>query len=149
MLFNDRGVGMGDMNKDATLFLIEDDDVDALSVERAFSKLRIANPIIRARDGIEALSMLESNQVPKPYVILLDLQMPRMNGLEFLEAVRSSDSFQHSVIFVLTTSRSEEERTLAYKKQIAGYFLKDVSGSGCMDVSALLNGYWKISILPT
>ena len=93
--------------------------------------------------------MLESGEVPKPFVILLDLQMPRMNGLEFLEAVRASTRFRDSVIFILTTSKSEEERTKAYQNLIAGYFLKDESGEGSMDVSALLNGYWKISFLPT
>lgn len=140
---------MDDTKKEATLFLIEDDDVDAQTVERAFKKLRISNPIIRARDGVEAFGMLESGEVPKPFVILLDLQMPRMNGLEFLEAVRASTRFRDSVIFILTTSKSEEERTKAYQNLIAGYFLKDESGEGSMDVSALLNGYWKISFLPT
>ncbi|SIS40935.1 response regulator [Neptunomonas antarctica] len=134
---------------EVTLFLIEDDDVDAMSISRAFNKLRIGNPIVRAKDGLEALEMLQQGDIKKPFIILLDLQMPRMNGLEFIEAVRKEPDFEDSIIFVLTTSRSEDEMMQAYHQQIAGYFLKESSGEGILDVVAVLNGYWKIAYLPT
>ena len=139
---------MSTKKQEVTLFLIEDDDVDAMTIERAFSKLGIGNPLVRARDGLEALEMLQQGIVKKPYIILLDLQMPRMNGLEFLEAVRADPLLMSSVIFVLTTSSSEEEMMRAYKNQIAGYFLKENSGEGMLQVTDLLNGYWKIAYLP-
>lgn len=131
-----------------TLFLIEDDDVDAMSIERAFAKGRIANPLVRAHDGLQALQMLRDGEVKKPFLILLDLQMPRMNGLEFLAAIRDDNMFRDSVIFVLTTSKSEQDMAAAYDNQIAGYFLKEESGESFLGVVELLNGYWKIAYLP-
>ena len=139
---------MKNKKQEVTLFLIEDDDVDAMTIERAFSKLRIGNPLVRARDGLEALEMLQQGVVKKPYIILLDLQMPRMNGLEFLETVRADPLLKNSVIFILTTSSSEDEMMRAYSNQIAGYFLKEESGKGMMEVTELLSGYWKIAYLP-
>ncbi len=139
---------MTDKKNMVTLFLIEDDDVEAIMIEREFSKQRIANPIIRACDGMEALEMLRNDEVSSPYVILLDLSMPRMNGLEFLEEIRSDPDLSDSVIFVLTTSKDEEDITASYQKHIAGYFVKESSGQAFIDVIHLLNGYWKIAYLP-
>jgi CheY-like chemotaxis protein len=140
---------MNNKKQEVTLFLVEDDDVDAMTIERAFSKLRIGNQLIRARDGMEALGMLQQGIVEKPYIILLDLQMPRMNGLEFLEVIRADPNFKSSVVFVLTTSSSEDEMMKAYSNQIAGYFLKEDSGEGILEVTELLNGYWKVAYLPS
>ena len=131
-----------------TLFLIEDDDVDALTIERLFTKRRIANPLVRAHDGMQALEMLRSGELKKPYIILLDLQMPRMNGLEFLAEIRDDADLSDSVVFVLTTSKSEEDLIAAYKNQIAGYFLKEDSDKGLFNIVELLDGYWKIAYLP-
>lgn len=131
-----------------TLLLVEDDDVDAMSIERGFRKQRIANEIVRARDGIEALEFLRNDVVEAPYIILLDLQMPRMNGLEFLEQLRNDPVLFNSVVFVLTTSPAEEDITASYRQYIAGYFVKDGAGDGFLDVVGMLNGYWKIVHLP-
>ena len=127
-----------------TLLLVEDDDVDAMAVERSFSKCHIANPLIRACDGLDALEKLRSSQVPRPFVVLLDLQMPRMNGLEFLEAVRKDPELSDLVIFVLTTSKAEEDMTAAYSNHIAGYFVKEDTGRGFLNVIQLLDNYWNI-----
>ncbi|MFP8966923.1 response regulator [Pokkaliibacter sp. CJK22405] len=131
-----------------TLFLVEDDDVDAESIQRSFEKERIANPIVRANDGMEALEMLRQGQVPSPFVILLDLQMPRMNGIEFLEAIREDPVLDCAVIFVLTTSTAERDITASYDHNIAGYFIKDEAAIGFRDVVRLLDGYWNIAELP-
>ena len=138
------------INKDkvVTLFLIEDDDVDAMAIQRALEKGKIANPVIRAHDGIEAMEMLKSGQIEKPFVILLDLQMPRMNGLEFLDAIRADEKFSDSVIFILSTSKSDEDLFRSYKMKVAGYFLKEDTGVGFMNVVELLNGYWRLAYLP-
>ena len=75
--------------KTVSLLIVDDDDIDAMALKRALHKLKLLNPLYRARDGIEAMELLRSGQLPKPYIILLDINMPRMNGLEFLEALRA------------------------------------------------------------
>ena len=101
--------------KPITLFLIEDDDIDALTIERSFKKNRISNSIIRATDGIDALEKLRSGAVPKPFVILLDIHMPRMTGHEFLDELRADENYANTVVFILTTSIANEDIT---KKKI-------------------------------
>lgn len=132
-----------------TILMVEDDDVDATGMERSFKKRRIANPIVRANDGLEAIELLQSGQVKSPYIVLLDLQMPRMNGIEFLTTVRDDDQLKSSVVFVLTTSQAEQDITDAYDKQIAGYFVKDNVGENFTDMLDMLEGYWKIAYLPS
>jgi|TARA_R110001583_G_scaffold37949_2_gene122871 DNA-binding NarL/FixJ family response regulator len=133
---------------EVTLLLIEDDDIDAMTVERSFKKNRIANPIVRAHDGRDALEMLQNKKINRPYVILLDLQMPRMNGIEFLEALRADKELAHSVVFILTTSKAEEDMIASYEKNIAGYFLKDESGDNFIDLINVLDSYWKVVHFP-
>ncbi|MBQ0799266.1 MAG: response regulator [Porticoccaceae bacterium] len=131
-----------------TLLLVEDDDVDAMAIQRGFFEQRILNPIVRARDGLEALELLRSGTVPDPYIILLDLQMPRMNGFEFLDEIRSDPRLHNSVVFVLTTSTVEQDIADSYQKNIAGYFTKDMSNEAYLNIINLLDGYWKIVHLP-
>lgn len=139
---------MSEQPKEVTLLLIEDDDVDAMSITRAFKKMHIGNNIIRANDGLEGLELLRSGAVPSPYIILLDLQMPRLNGFEFLEAIREDPELAQSTVFVLTTSKSDEDITASYKKNIAGYFIKEQVGEGFLDIVKMLKGYWKIVHFP-
>jgi len=134
--------------KEVTLLLIEDDDIDAMSITRAFKKMFIGNDIVRATDGLEGLELLRSGAVPSPYIILLDLQMPRMNGLEFLDEIRKDPEFAQSIVFVLTTSKSDEDMTASYQKNIAGYFVKEQVGEGFLDIVKMLKGYWKIVHFP-
>ena len=134
--------------QEVTLFLVEDDDVDAMTIERALKKLKIANPMIRARDGIEALEMLRANTVPKPYVTLLDLKMPRMNGIEFMNAVRIDPDLKDMVIFILTSSHEQKDLEAAYSQYAAGYFLKESAGDGLLNIANMLKGYWSVVCLP-
>ena len=134
--------------KEVTLLLIEDDEVDAMSITRAFRKMSLGNPIVRASDGLEGLELLRSGAVQTPYIILLDLQMPRLNGLEFLEEIRQDPELENSIVFVLTTSKSDEDVTASYRKNIAGYFVKDQVGEGFLDIVKMLKGYWKIVLFP-
>jgi len=133
------------------ILLVEDDEVDAEAVTRAFLKHKIANPIIRAGDGLEALGILRGEGVaamPRPYIILLDLNMPRMNGLEFLQELRDDDALTDSVVFVLTTSDDERDKTAAYKTHIAGYVLKSKAREDFSRLIELMDCYWKIVELP-
>lgn len=134
--------------KHATILLVEDDDVDAKMVVRAFTKLRIANPIVRAKDGVSALELLRDNTVTRPYIILLDLNMPRMGGLEFLEQLRNDPVLNSSIVFVLTTSKDDEDKGAAYNQNIAGYIIKEKLQNGFDELVKLLDCYWRIVELP-
>lgn len=135
-----------------SILLVEDDDVDAEAVERAFESKKISNPIRRARDGIEALQILRGSNghepISRPYIVLLDLKMPRMGGLGFLDELRLDDELRHSVVFVLTTSRAEQDMSAAYEKFIAGYIVKSRAGDGFHDLIGMLNFYWRVVELP-
>lgn len=132
-----------------SIFIVEDDDIDAKAMERTLAKLHILNPIIRARDGVEALDMLRNNDVPYPYIILLDLNMPRMGGLEFLDHLRGDPDLRSSVVFVLTTSEDENDRIRAYDKNVAGYVVMRGFSSDFVEVITMLESYWRIVTLPS
>jgi CheY-like chemotaxis protein len=137
-----------DEGKTVTLLLVEDDDIDAMGVERALKRRRIANPMLRARDGVEALEILRSGRVEKPYLVLLDLNMPRMGGLEFIQEVRKDPQLSDAVVFVLTTSKSDEDMTAAYRSHVAGYIVKSEVGDCFSNVVEMLDAYWQIVLLP-
>lgn len=137
------------LTKPVTILLVDDDDVDAMGVERALKKLRIANPIIRARDGREALNLLrQEGAVERPYLILLDINMPRMNGIEMLSELRNDAALSSSVVFVLSTSDDDQDKVAAYSKHIAGYIVKKQVGDGFMRVMEMLDHYWRVVELP-
>ena len=134
-----------------TLLLVEDDLVDAEAIQRAFRQHRIANPFVVVRDGVEALAALRGEsgvEVPPPYLVLLDINMPRMNGIEFLEAVRADPALQRTVVFVLTTSDREEDKVAAYDRHVAGYILKSRAGEDFLEVIRLLRVYWRLVEFP-
>lgn len=135
-------------HENVTLLVIEDDDIDFMTIRRSFDKMRIANPLVRAIDGVEGLDMLKSGEIPSPLIVLLDLQMPRMNGLEFLGALREDDTIRDTIVFVLTTSADEKDILSSYQHNVAGYFVKDEVGKDFLDIVSLLNGYWRIAHLP-
>ena len=134
--------------REVNLLMIEDDDIDATALKRALHKLKLLNPIYRARDGLEGIELLRSGQIPTPYIILLDLNMPRMNGLEFLEELRSDPELTHAIVFVLTTSKSDEDILAAYREHVAGYLLKQRMDNDFLQVVGLLNHYWRVIEMP-
>lgn len=135
-----------------TVLLIDDDDVACESVSRAFKKYDIPFPIVMAHDGIEGLEILRGEHSSKslkgPFVILLDLNMPRMNGFEFLQEVRSDPKLTQCVIFVLTTSSDDSDRSKAYAEHVAGYMVKSAVGPQFSRLASLLTGYNSSVILP-
>ncbi|MDT0631087.1 response regulator [Rubrivirga sp. S365] len=135
-----------------TLLLVEDDHVDAEAIQRAFRQHRIANPFVVVRDGVEALAALRGDpgapEVPHPHVVLLDINMPRMNGIEFLEALRADPGLSRTVVFVLTTSDREEDKVAAYDHHVAGYILKSRAGADFLEVVKLLKVYWRLIEFP-
>ncbi len=135
-----------------TILLVEDDKVDIMAIRRSFRDLKIANPLVEAGNGIEALERLRGEngyeKLPSPCLILLDLNMPRMSGLEFLEEVRKDPTLRRTLIFVMTTSRADEDRTSAYDKNVAGYVLKERAGEAFLDSVRMLNSYWLLVEFP-
>jgi len=131
------------------ILLVEDDAVDVLNVRRAFAKHNIANPLFVAGNGVEALEMLRNDAVPRTRrVVLLDLNMPMMNGIEFLRALRADPELRLTPVVVLTTSNDERDRTEAYNLNVAGYILKPVTFMNFGDVMTTLNKYWALVELP-
>jgi CheY-like chemotaxis protein len=139
-------------HKEATFLLIEDDEVDVMHLERSFKKLKIANPMVVANDGIEALEVLRGEnghaKLDTPYIILLDLNMPRMSGLEFLKEIRDDPALKQSVIFVLTTSNDDQDKTKAYDNHVAGYIVKSDAGESFLEALEMLDRYWRVVELP-
>ena len=131
------------------ILLVEDDQVDVMNVKRAFDKNRITNPLFVAGNGVEALAMLRGGQVPASRrMILLDLNMPRMNGIEFLREVRKDPDLHHIPVVVLTTSNDERDKIEAYNLNVAGYLLKPVTFINFVELMAALNKYWALVELP-
>jgi len=130
------------------VLVVEDDDVDVMAIHRAFDKRKLGNPIRVAHDGMVALDMLRASEIPRPYLILLDLNMPRMNGIEFLQALRSDPRHHDAVVFVLTTSPAEQDRKAAYASNVAGYIEKGEVGTGFVRLMDLLERYWELVELP-
>ncbi|HEY7497898.1 MAG TPA: response regulator [Vicinamibacterales bacterium] len=136
-------------DKPLNILIVEDDQVDVMNVKRAFEKNRIANPLHVAANGLEALDMLRAGVVPDDRrIVLLDLNMPKMSGLEFLREVRSDPALQATPIIVLTTSNDERDKVDAYNLNVAGYLLKPVTFAKFVDAMATINRYWTLVELP-
>lgn len=134
--------------RSANLLIVDDDDVDQMAMQRALKRQKIGNPFFTARDGLEALEMLRSGRVPSPYIILLDLKMPRMSGLEFLQALRREPAHHQAIVFVLTTSKDEQDKLSAYDQHVAGYIVKSNVSNEFLEVIRLLDCYWRIVEIP-
>ena len=137
------------MEKLLNILLVEDDQVDVMNVKRAFDRNRISNPLFVAGDGVEALEILRSGQVPhERRLVLLDLNMPRMNGIEFLRALRADEDLHATPVVVLTTSDDERDKIDAYNLNVAGYLVKPVTFINFVELMAALNKYWTLVELP-
>jgi CheY-like chemotaxis protein len=131
------------------VLLVEDDEVDVMNVRRAFKKNHIANPLWTAGNGLEALEVLRGDEMPKERrLVLLDLNMPRMNGIEFLRELRADPELHGTPVVVLTTSDDERDRVEAYNLNVAGYILKPVTFMNFVEAMATLNKYWTLVEMP-
>lgn len=136
-----------------TVVLVENNPIDREAVRRGFARHRIANPILDAEDGVQALDMLRGTngmeKVARPFLLIVDLNMPRMSGIELIQALREDPELRDSIVFVLTTSRSDADRVAAYGLNVAGYIVKSEVGSGFLLLVEMLQHYWRIVELPT
>jgi CheY-like chemotaxis protein len=131
------------------ILLVDDDELDVMNVQRAFRKNSIKHPLYLAKDGVEALELLRAGKVPSERrLVLLDLNMPRMSGIEFLREIRSDPELRHTTVVVLTTSDEDRDRVEAYNLNVAGYILKPVTASAFLDTMATLNRYWSVNEFP-
>ena len=133
-------------SKIVTILLVEDDEIDVRALRWAFEKLKIANPLVIARDGVEAWETLAT--LPRPNLVITDINMPRMNGIELLRKIRQSEDYRDSIVFVLTTSNDEQDKIDAYHLNVAGYMLKSDMGTSFTRAIGLIENYWKVVEFP-
>ena len=130
------------------ILLAEDDSVDAMTVKRAFSELKVVNELVRVTNGEEALEYLKTHTDKKPCVILLDLNMPKMNGIEFLRVAKADNELRQIPVVVLTTSKEDRDKMETFKLSVAGYIVKPVDYRKFVEAMKVLNLYWTLSELP-
>jgi CheY-like chemotaxis protein len=136
-------------NPSLDILLVEDDDVDVMNVKRAFDKNHIANPLFVAGNGLEALEKLRSGEVPQGRrIVLLDLNMPKMNGIEFLRELRNDPALAPTPVVVLTTSNNDRDKIEAYNLNVAGYLVKPVAFAEFSELMVTLNKYWTLVEMP-
>lgn len=138
--------------KAVQLLHVEDDDLCLMGLNRAFKAAKIGNPVSFAHDGIEALEMLRGTngrqRLPRPYLILLDLNMPRMDGIEFLRELRKDEALRRSIVFIMTTSAADADKAKAYDLGVAGYIVKSNPANAFLEATALLDVYCRVIELP-
>jgi CheY-like chemotaxis protein len=127
--------------------LVDDDRVDVMTTKRALKDINVTNPVYTAGNGEEALELLRDGKTEKPGVILLDLNMPRMNGIEFLRVIKNDASLKMIPVVVLTTSKEEEDKVESFSLGVAGYMIKPVDYIKFVEVIRAINMYWTLSEL--
>ncbi len=130
------------------ILLVEDDRIDVISVRRAFKDLKITNPLEIVSDGEEGLEFLTNPDNQAPCLILLDINMPRMNGIEFLKVVKNNENLRRIPVIVLTTSKGDRELVDSFDYGVAGYMVKPANYLQFMEVMKAINLYWTISEIP-
>jgi CheY-like chemotaxis protein len=137
------------MRSSKPILLVEDDDVDVMTVKRALKDLNIKNRLVNTANGEEALEYLKNNSNKKPCIILLDLNMPKMNGIEFLQVVKADDTLKKIPIIVLTTSSQQQDIVESFRLSVAGYIVKSVDYAEYTEAINTINLYWSLSKLPS
>jgi CheY-like chemotaxis protein len=139
----------GPAGRSINLLLVDDDEVDVLNVRRALERSRITDEIWVAGDGIEGLAMLRGTEMPRERrLVLLDINMPRMNGIEMLRELRADPELQMTSVVMLTTSNDDFDRVESYRLNVAGYLLKPVTFMSFVELMTALNRYWTLVELP-
>ncbi len=137
------------MRNSKPILLVEDDTVDVMTVKRALKDLQVMSELVPTGDGEEALAYLRDDGNAKPCVILLDLNMPKMNGTEFMKIVKADEVLRRIPIIVLTTSNSEQDISNSFELGAAGYMVKSVDYKRFMEIIKTIDLYWTLSKLPS
>lgn len=136
------------MRNSKPILLVEDDSVDAMTVKRALKDLKVTNQLVRSANGEEALVYLRNDTNSSPCVILLDLNMPRMGGIEFLKIAKADDKLRKIPVIVLTTSRDDRDKVESFQLSVAGYIVKPVDYKKFTEAIRIIELYWTLSELP-
>jgi CheY-like chemotaxis protein len=136
------------MTNTTPILLVEDDHVDVMSVKRALGELNIGNPLVVASNGEDALTSLRDEQQPLPGLILLDVNMPRMNGIDLLRILKADERFKRLPVVMLTTSREERDRLESFNLSVAGYMIKPVHYGNFVLLMRTIQEYWMQSETP-
>ncbi|MHC4159284.1 MAG: response regulator [Planctomycetota bacterium] len=137
------------MQNSKPILLVEDDNVDVMTVKRALADLRVRNPLVHSTNGEEALEYLQAQSNKKPCLILLDLNMPKMNGVEFLRTIKREKTLKNIPVVVLTTSKSEKDIAEIFENGVAGYVVKPADYKKFVEAIRTINLYWALSELPS
>ncbi len=137
-----------EMKSNENILLVEDDAVDAMTVKRALKDLNVSNQLVVKGNGEEALRYLRDEATARPCIIILDLNMPKMNGIELLRALKQDEQLRRIPAIVLTTSTGEQDRFQTFDMSVAGYMIKPVGYPQFVDVVRNINLYWTLSELP-
>ena len=139
-------------SKPVSILLVEDDKIDQKSIKRSFKKMRISNPLQIANDGVEAWEILTkaegAPELKRPYMVILDINMPRMNGIELLRKIRGHGTLKDTIVFILTTSNDEKDKFEAFECNVAGYMLKTDMDNSFMEAVQLVENYWRVVEFP-
>ena len=131
------------------ILLLEDDEIDVAAIKRALKELRIKNPLVVCENGIKGLEWLRDNLRTPPSVILSDIDMPGMNGLEFLDKVKHDPDLQKLPVVILSTFSEESDRAKAFKLGVAGYMVKPIDADKYLSILKTITAYWHSSELPS
>ncbi len=131
------------------ILLVEDDRIDVMTIKRALKELNVTNQLDVTGNGEEALTYLRNPENENPCIILLDLRMPRMNGVEFLGVVKRDETLKRIPVIVLTTSREEQDKVDSFDLGVAGYMVKPVEYVQFVEAMKTIDLYWTLSELPS
>jgi CheY-like chemotaxis protein len=130
------------------ILVVEDDQVDFMTITRAMKEIHVSNPLVHVENGEAALEYLRDSLNPKPCIVLLDLNMPVMNGIEFLQIVKQDPELKRFPVIVLTTSEEQQDKINSFNLGVAGYMAKPVDYKQFVNVIRSIDLYWTISELP-
>jgi len=136
------------MRNSKPILLVEDDDVDAMTTKRALNEIKVTNELVHRVDGEDGLDYLRQDVAQQPCVILLDLNMPRMNGFEFLKYIKADETLKKIPVVVLTTSDADQNIVESFEMGVAGYITKPVDYKQFVEAIRTVNMYWTLSMLP-
>ena len=136
------------MNSKKPILLVEDDKIDAMTVKRSLRDIHVTNRLLLAGNGEDALQYLREPNIDRPCIILLDLNMPKMNGLEFLQVLKQDTILKKIPVIVLTTSKNEQDKLESFRLGVAGYMIKPVDYQQFVEVVRTINLYWTLSEMP-
>ncbi|KTD72502.1 response regulator [Legionella tucsonensis] len=144
---------MFELDNSINFMLVDDDEIDIKDIQRTFKKNKINNPVHIATNGVDALNKLlglngEKKIKPTPKIIILDINMPKMNGIEFMKNIRTNKKLKSLLVFILTTSNSEKDKIDAYNLNAAGYIVKPFQVSEFMEMISSLHHYWNLLEFP-